>query len=219
MPLTINLLHEEQFLLQQRKRDPLKLGFYALGAVAMLFFLYYAYRYASNSALRGNLRAKQADWAKQEPQAKAAATREAELNAKLQTADAIGRRMENRFYWGPMLEVLFKTVPPNVQLVNLTGTNEPKADKISVLLEGTVAGEVPRIAADQFRTALNERVAKQYPGATSTFRGLDDNATTVNVGGRALPTARFTIETIFAKPFAPPAETPKPEAAPRRKSS
>ena len=34
MPLTINLLHEEQFLLKQRKRDPLKLGLYALAGVA-----------------------------------------------------------------------------------------------------------------------------------------------------------------------------------------
>ena len=218
MPLTINLLHEQQFLLQQRKRDPLKLGFYALGAVAMLFFLYYAYRYAANSSLKGDLRARQADWAKQEPQAKAAAAREAELNAKLVMADAVGKRIENRFYWAPVFDLLLKTVPPNVQIVNLTGTNEPKSDKISVLLEGVVAGEVPRIAADQFRTVLNERLAKQYPGATSSFRGLDDTAATVNVGGRALPTARFTIETAFSKPHAAPAETPAPET-PRRKKS
>ena len=110
-------------------------------------------------------------------------------------------------------------MPPNVQIVNLTGSNEPKADKINVLLEGMVAGEVPRIAADQFRTAFNERLTKQYPGATSSFRGLDDTSSTVQVGGRTLPTARFTIETVFPKPFAAPAESPKPEVAPRRKSS
>ena len=218
MPLTINLLHEEQFLVQQRKRDPLKLGFYALGAVAMLFFLFYAYRYAANSSLRGDLRARQAEWAKQEPAAKAAAAREAELTAKLQAADAVGKRMENRFYWAPLLDVLFKTVPPNVQIVNLTGSNEPKSDKISVLVEGIIAGEVPRIAADQFRTGLNDRMAKQYPGATSTFRGLDDTASTVPVAGRALPTARFTIEVVFPKPHAQPADSPAPEA-PRRKKS
>ena len=215
MPLTINLLHEEQFLLQQRKRDPLKLGFYALGAVAMLFFLYYAYRYASSGSLRSELRDQQAEWAKQEPLAKAATTRETDLSAKLAEANAVTRRMENRFYWAPVLDVLLKTVPPNVQVVNLTGTNDPKADKTSVLLEGIVAGEVPRIAADQFRTLLNERLAKQYPGATSTFRGLDDTTATVNVNGRALPTARFTIESLFAKPNAAPAPTPAPE--PRRK--
>ena len=218
MPLTINLLHEQQFLLQQRKRDPLKLGFYALGAVAMLFFLFYAYRLASNSSLRGDLRVRQAEWAKQEPAAKAAAAREAELNAKLQSAEAVGKRMENRFYWAPVLDVLFKTVPPNVQIVNLTGTNDAKSDKITVLLEGTVAGEVPRIAADQFRTVLNDRMAKQYPGASSSFRGLEDNASTVQVGGRALPTARLTIEKLLAKPPAPPAANPPPEASRRKKS-
>ncbi len=218
MPLTINLLHEEQFLVQQRKRDPLKLGFYALGAVAMLFFLYYAYRYASNGSQRGALRARQVEWAKEEPKAKAAAAREAELTTKLQMADAVGKRMENRFYWAPLLDVLFRTVPPNVQIVSLTGSNEPKADKISVLVEGVVAGEVPRIAADQFRTLLNERVAKQYPGAASSFRGLDDTASTVNVAGRTLPTARFTIEVVFNKPHAQAADSPAPEA-PRRKKS
>ena len=160
---------------------------------------------------------RQAEWARQEPAAKAAATREAELSAKLASADALGKRIENRFYWAPVLDVLLKTVPPNVQIVNLTGTNDPKADKISVLLEGVVAGEVPRIAADRFRTTLNEQLARQFPGAISTFRGLEDNASSVNVGGRALPTARFTIETIFTKPHATPAETPAPE--PRRKRS
>ena len=217
MPLTINLLHEEQYLLQQRKRDPLKLGFYALGAVAMLFFLYYAYRYASSSSLRSDLASRQADWAKQEPAAKAAATREAELSAKLLSAEAVTKRIENRFYWAPVLDSLLKAVPPNVQLVNLTGSNDPKSDKISLLFEGIVAGEVPRIAADQFRTALNERLAKQFPGATSVFRGLDDTSSSVNVGGRPLPTARFTIETNFTKLRATPTETPAPE--PRRKRS
>lgn len=216
MPLTINLLHEEQFLLQQRKRDPLKLGFYALGAVAMLFFLYYAYRYAHTSSVRGDLRAKQADWAKEEPKAKAAATRETELSAQLTEAAAVSKRIENRFYWAPVLDVLLKTVPPNVQIVNLTGNNDPKADKITVLLEGIVAGEVPRIVADQFRTLLNDRLAKSYPGATSVFRGLDDTTSTVNVAGRPMPTARFTIEATFNKPHAIPEATPAPERRPRQ---
>ena len=211
MPLTINLLHEEQFLLQQRKRDPLKLGFYALGAVAMLFFLYYAFRYASSGSIRSELRAKQAEWAKEEPKAKNAAARETELSAKLTAADAVSKRIENRFYWAPVLDVLLKTVPPNVQIVSLTGNNDSKADKVTVLLEGIVAGEVPRIAADQFRTLLTERLAKQYPGATGTFRSLDDTAATVNVGGRALPTARFTIEATFTKSHAGPGATPAPE--------
>ena len=183
----------------------------------MLFFLYYAYRYASTSSARSQLRDRQAEWAKQEPAAKAAAAREAELSAKLTEADALTRRIENRFYWAPLLDGLLKAVPPNVQIANLTGTNEAKTDKVTVLLEGIVAGEVPRIAADQFRTQFNERLAKQYPGATTTFRGLDDTTSTVNVGGRALPTARFTIEASFAKPNAVPAATPTPE--PRRKRS
>ena len=210
MPLTINLLHEQQFLRKQSKRDPLKLGFYALGAVAALFFLYHAYRYAATSSVRHDLQAKEAEWAKQEPAAKAAATRETELNAKLATAEAVSRRIEGRFYWAPVLDVVLKTVPPNVQIVNFTGTNDPKGDKISLLFEGIVAGEVPRIAADQFRGQLNERLARQFQNVASSFRGLDDTASAVTVGGRSLPTARFTIEFTLTKPNAVPAETPAP---------
>ena len=115
------------------------------------------------AACAANLRNKQAEWAKQEPAAKAAATREAELSAKLLEADAVTKRIENRFYWAPVLDVLLKTVPPNVQIVNLTGNNDPKSDKISVLLEGIVAGDVPRIAADQFRTTLNDADGQAVP--------------------------------------------------------
>ena len=80
MPLTINLLHEEQFRRKQSKRDPLKLGLYALAGVAALFVLYYLVRLAGSSTVMNDMRAHEADWAKQQPLAAAAAKRETETD-------------------------------------------------------------------------------------------------------------------------------------------
>ncbi len=211
MPLTINLLHEEQYLLKQRKRDPLKLGLYALAGVAALFVMYYGWRLLSSTTLDGQLKARQAEWAKQEPAAKGAETQEKELTAQVAAADVVGKRIDNRFYWAPLLETLLRSVPANVQIVNLNGTNELKNDKATLTLEGIVAGEVPRLAADKFREALTVTLGKKYQGVEASFRSLDDTATPVNVNGKPSPTARFTIEIKMNKPSAVPAATPAPE--------
>ena len=211
MPLTINLLHEEQFLSQQRKRDPLKLGLYALAGVAALFVMYYGWRLVSSRVIDSQLRARQAEWAKQEPAATAAQTQEKELNAQVAAADVVSKRIDNRFYWAPLLETLVRSVPPNVQIVNFTGSNEQKNEKITFTLEGIVAGDVPRLAADKFRTALTESLNRKYQGVETSFRGLDDSATPVNLNGKPSPTAHFSIEIKLNKPAAAPAATPAPE--------
>ena len=211
MPLTINLLHEEQFLLKQRKRDPLKLGLYALAGVAALFVMYYGWRLLSSRVLDGQLQAREAEWAKQEPAAKAAAAQEKDLTSQIAAADVIGKRIDNRFYWAPLLETLLKSVPANVQIVSLNGNNEARNDKATLTLEGLVAGDVPRLAADKFRTALNDSLGKKYQGVETSFRGLDETATPVNLNGKASPTAHFTIEVKVNKPSAVPAPTPAPE--------
>ncbi len=211
MPLTINLLHEEQYLSKQRKRDPLKLGLYALGGVAALFILYYVVRLAGHGVIMRDVHAHEADWAKQEPLAAAAAKRDAELTTHIAAAAAINNRIANRFYWAPVVEVLSRNVPPNVQLTGFTGTNDPKMDKVSMVLEGIAAGEVPRFAAEQFRTSFGERLGKAYKNVTTTFRSLDDTASSVAVNGKTLPTARFSIDVVFDRPSALPAPTPIPE--------
>ena len=211
MPLTINLLHEEQFLLKQRKRDPLKLGLYALAGVAALFVMYYGWCLLSSRVLDGQLQAREAEWAKEEPKAKAAEAQEKDLTAQIAAADLVGKRIDNRFYWAPLLETLLKSVPPNVQIVSLNGTNEPRNDKATVTLEGIVAADVPRLAADKFRTALNDSIGKRFQGVDTSFRGLDDTATPVNLNGKPSPTAHFTIEIKLNKPSATPAPTLAPE--------
>lgn len=216
MPLTINLLHEEQSLLKQRQRDPLKLGLYALAGVAALFVLYYGVRFAQSNVLAGQLRQRKAEWAKESPAAKAAEAQEKESSGQVGAAELVGKRIDGRFYFAPVLETLLKAIPPQVQIINLTGTNDAHADKITLVLEGIVAGDVPRLAADRFRGDLTAALAKNYQAVETSFRGLEENATSVNVGGRPSPTARFTIEIKMTKPGAKPAETPAPASTRRR---
>ena len=216
MPLTINLLHEEQYLLQQRKRDPLKLGLYALAGVASLFVMYYGWRFVSSSALSAQVHAREAEWSKQEPAASAAAAQEKDVTAQVSAADVVGKRVENRVYWAPLLETLIKAVPGNVQLIGFTGENEAKTDFMRLTIEGVVAGDVPRLAADHFRTGLTDSLGKHYQGVITSFRSLEDAAAPVSLNGKQTPTAHFTIEVLMNKPNAAPAATPVPE---RRKRS
>ncbi len=216
MPLTINLLHEEQYLLQQRKRDPLKLGLYALAGVAALFVMYYGWRLISSTALNQQVKARETEWAKQEPAANAATAQEKEVSAKIAAAEVIGRRVEGRSYWAPLLGTILKFVPPNVQLVNFGGENEAGTDHLRIGIEGIVAGDVPRLTADQFRTALNDNLSKHYQGVSSTFRSLDDAPTPVVLNGKSISTAHFTIDVQINKPGATATPAPAPE---RRKHS
>ena len=135
MPLTLNLLHEEQKQLQARQRDPLKLGLLGLVGIALLFMGYYAYRLIGANALDGQLHARQAEWARQEPLSRAALAQETELNLTLSAAAAVTKRIEGRFYWAPLLETLQRVVPPGVQILSLSGNNEKKEEKVREMNE------------------------------------------------------------------------------------
>ena len=211
MPLTINLLHEEQFLLKQRKRDPLKLGLYALAGVAALFVMYYGWRLLSSATLDGQLKARQAEWAKQEPAARAAEAQEKELTAQVAAADVVSKRVENRFYWAPLLETVVKSIPPTCSSSASTAPTSKRAKRSRSCSKASWPGDVPRLAADKFRTALTESLGKKYQGAETSFRGLDETATSVNLGGKPTATAHFTIEVKLNKSSAAPAAAPAPE--------
>jgi hypothetical protein len=194
MPLTINLLHEEQALVKQRKRDPLKLGLYALGGVAALFVAYYAYRLIGSSEISGELKARQAEWARQAPKEDAAEAQDKIFNEKLSVANLVSQRIDNRFYWAPLLAHLQRTVTPNVQIIRFSGSSDPKDEKVTISLDGLAAGPVPRAAAEQFRTTLNDTLGRSYKGAAATFLSLDETASSVTLNSKQMPTARFTIE-------------------------
>lgn len=210
MPLTLNLLHEEQKQLQARQRDPLKLGLLGLVGIGLLFMGYYAIRLMGSTALSARLRDRQAEWAKQEPLSNAALTREAELNLTLGAAKAVTKRIEGRFYWAPVLDTLQRAAPPSVQILTLLGNNDLNAEKVSLGVDGIAAGVEPRAAAEQFRIALAEALSKRFPGAVASFRSLEDSTGMATLGGKPLPTAKFSIDVTLKKTAAAVDPAPAP---------
>lgn len=205
MPLNINLLHEEQLLLQQRKRDPLKLGMLAICGVALLFVAYYGYRILGSNEILHDLRDRQHKWATQEPRAKAAAAQEEVLSAKLGQGKAVSQRIEGRFYWAPVLSLLVETVTPNVQILSFQGSSDTAssaADRVTITVEGIAADAEPRAAAEQFRQNLADRLGKLCKGATASFKSLDETKAAVTLAGRQVPAARFSIEVDLTRPDA-----------------
>lgn len=208
MPLTLNLLHEEQKQHQARQRDPLKLGVLGLVGIALLFMGYYAVRLIGSNALTSRLHARQAEWARQEPLSRAALTQEAELNLTLGAAASVTKRIEERFYWAPLLDTLQRMVPPGVQILSLSGNNDVSSEKVLLGLDGIAAGVEPRAAAEQFRIALADALSKKFPGAVSSFRSLEEATGLATLAGKPLPTAKFSIDITLKKTAAAPPPEP-----------
>lgn len=215
MALRINLYHEIQRQEVQRRRDPLRLGMYAMGAIALGFVLFYFYRLNSAREVNNRLGALRLEWAKLEPRAKLAKTHEDEITAQIKTRDALLARIENRIHWAPVIEDLVRTVPREVQVLRLGGelAVEPgKTDAIS--LTGLSGSAEPRKVAEELRKALEARLAGKFKNVSSSFKTLEDSEEAVMVGGRRMPVANFTLD-FQLNPAAPAA--PEPAAAPARK--
>lgn len=204
-PLRLNLLHEQHAAAAAAKRDPLKLGLYALGGAAALLAAYYGFRVISVGSLQRQLAAKQAEFAaKYEKPLKNADAREKELTVLVATGNALRGRTEGRFFWAPLLETVGRAVPRDVQLTGLSGSLESKekdaARVPSLTLEGISAGAEPRDVAERFRVALADALGKTYPGASASFRSLDDGEGTVTLDGKTLRTSKFTITVALRRP-------------------
>ena len=103
MALQFNLLHEELAEARQRKRDPLKLGLMALGALGAILFLYYGWNAYQTLQIRSQLRAAQGDWDVVEPKVTAAQKRADELRKIIDSTKVLDAIIDGRFYWAPFL--------------------------------------------------------------------------------------------------------------------
>jgi Tfp pilus assembly protein PilN len=208
MALHINLLHERLAARTQRERDPLKLGFLVVLAVAGVLAALHvtaSQRLSSASRDADSLRA---ELAKLKPLAADAAVRERELRSVLSGGDALARRSERRMFWGPLLEVIAAIVPREVQINVLNGGVSGAGDTVDVSLDGLAAGSEPRKVAEDFRLALRARVAAVYPGADAKFRVLEDEPGTVALDGQQWSMAHFVIRISFPHPKSRPDPAP-----------
>lgn len=212
MALTINLLHEQQKLERQKQLDPLKLGTYLIISIVAFFVAYYAFEYLTSQSTFGKRDDLRAQWAKKEKELSGIAQAEAEAKSAIALSTLLTYRIDNRFYWGPFLEALARQVPPEVQIVGLSGTNVRRSDTIVVTLDGLAAGPEPRAAAEKFRNTLIAGIGKSYERVSVTFRSLEESGGTAKVEENVYPTARFSLRVEFKKPLptSPPAATPAP---------
>ncbi len=224
MALHLNLLHEEILEQRQRQRDPLKIGVIILVGMGALLFLFYSWNAYRTLAIKKQLSAVEAEWAKVEPKITGAQKRAEELNGIIKTTGALDNYIEHRFFWAPFLEQVSHCVAPNTQLTSLEGTVLDDKQEVSVVIEGVAAGREPRSAAEDLRQMLGEQLGKGgYTDVKVEFKALEDLDTMVKVGGTNMMMAHYVLGLTF-KPakatepasLAPPAPSARPARDHRR---
>src|SRR5437764_3760954 len=222
MALQLNLLHEEILEQRQRQRDPLKIGMLVLASCGAVLFLYYAWNAYRTIEIKSRLSHITADWKKIEPEVTKAQKRSTELTNIINTTRVLDDYIDNRFFWGPLLERLSRCVPPNAQLTNLEGlvNDEEKGGSITVTIDGVAAAREPRSAAEDLRQMLLEQLGKSYHDVKVEFKTLEDVEGVANLGGTNVPTARYILSiTLNPNAAAKPAATPPPSRTKRRNES
>ena len=219
MALNLNLLHEEILEQRQRQRDPLKIGMMVLAGCGIVLFLYYAWNAYRAIEIKSRLSHVTADWKKIEPEVTKAQKRSAELTNIINTTRVLDDYIDNRFFWGPLLEKLSRCVPPNAQVTSLEGQvqDEDKGNLISVTIDGVAAAREPRSAAEDLRQMLLEQMGKSYHDVKAEFKALEDVETVANIGGTNVPMSHYILQLTFSpSEKAKPAATPAPTRIKRR---
>lgn len=219
MALQLNLLHEEIAEHRQRQRDPLKIGTFVLIAVTALMAIFYGWKAYQTLEIKSRLAAVQSDWAKVEPKVTAAQKRSAELNGIVNTTKVLDSMVDGRFYWGPFLQKLSRSVAPNAQLTSFDGSYNDEAKLITVTIDGIAAGREPRAAAEELRQLLIEQLNDSYGSVAVEFKTLEDLDTIVNVAGANMAMARFGLGVTFSPVKGAPSKagsTPAPARAPKK---
>ena len=196
MALHLNLNHELEKLRAERRRDPLKLTMIGLTFVAALFVVQYMWAMTKSTLVTRERDLKKREFTEKEPLAKAAAIEEEELKKKLGNSERFQARIEARFYWAPLLQLIVENVPGNVHLTRFSGdVGVDDSSKIQFKLEGLVAGTEPLTKAEEFRKSFSQVLEKKYLNVNVTIPQLDDSRTeTIPIEGKAVPTATFAIK-------------------------
>lgn len=218
MALHLNLFHEVQKQQALRRRDPLKLSLYGLGAVALCFAGYYFLQLGKQSSLASENKRVQAEQSALAPKAEQAQKRADEISAMLTTSKKLVERMDGRLYWAPLLETLTQAVPAEIQLTRLAGDAQSEGSKRCTLsIDGIAAGAEPRQVAEEFRRSIAEKFDGSFKGATATFRTLEDSPEVVKLNGHNAPTATFSINIQFQ--YAPTEQSAEAQAPVAKKGA
>jgi hypothetical protein len=214
MPIRINLLEAEQKAKLARQRDPIMLtvrlsvlGVLLVVCVSVILFAY-------ELALKAQLAGMESDWKPREPKIK---TNEQDIVTLLKLvakSDLVKAQVENRFLWGPQLELYKDVIPGTVQITRFVGrrlleTPAPApgakgpapgpVEVVKVTLEGMAEGGRPELVVYEFLTQLksSHRLAAQVEEIklVSLTKGGAMAARTPEGGVAPEPNnARFVIE-------------------------
>ena len=213
MPLKINLYHEVLRARHEEQYDPLRLSMLGLIVIVIGLAGYYLLALTGRNSVQNALAAKQHEYNTLQPKLKIATTEEESLSKELGLAQEVAKRIEERFYWGPVFEHIISVVPANVQIIKCSGDVAPDAGRrCQLTVEGLAAGDEPRRVAEELRVRLIERLGSSYLNVNASFRNLEDGTEKVTVGGTATPTAHFNIGINFLSK-ATPEPTPPPRKA------
>ncbi len=213
MAIRLNLYHEIQRTRKQQQYDPLKLSMIGLGVIMLGLAAYYFVAMGKTSTAVDALVGRKAEFDKLTPLAKIAKEREDALTKQIDLATLLTKRIEDRFYWGPVFEQVIACVPPHVQFTKCNaevGNELPR--RCQITLDGIAAGDEPRIVAEELRTAFLERLGQKFKHVTAGFKNLEDGIAPVNFFGKRMRTAIFSITIGFTSGEEPP----PPPAAPRQ---
>ena len=198
MALHLNLYHEVQKQKALQRRDPLKFAVMGLAVVAASFAGYYLLQLTSQRSVSNDLKRLEQEYATLSKKADESKKREEEASATIKVGDTLVKRMEQRFYWAPVLASIAQIVPPQVQLTKLAGdVSNDGAKRCTLTLDGIAAGEDPRKVAEDLRRSLSEQFSTRYKSVTSVFRSLEDSPETVSLQGKKVPTAIFGINVVM----------------------
>jgi uncharacterized protein YoaH (UPF0181 family) len=192
MSLYINLLHEEQSKIVERKRDPLKIGILSLLVVALCFCVYYLIRSADSNKLATEKNQLAAEYAKIYPQVESAKSAETNSNLAITSTEAMEKIINGRFYWGPLFSEIIAGTGAEIQITGFEGTLR-SADSVTFNLIGMSAGREPRAVAERFRQSMEDRLHKTYGLVSSQFVSLENTDTPLVISGKSFATANFSI--------------------------
>jgi Tfp pilus assembly protein PilN len=216
MALRINLYHEVLRTRKQQQYDPLKLAMMGVIIIAIVLVGWYVVELGSRSTAVSAYNRQKALLDELAPQEAAAKEQEASISQKIALVEKLAKRIEERFYWAPVFEDLATVVPPSVQITKLGAEISGEGlRKVQISMEGIAAGDEPRATAEDFRTALTERMSKKFKNAAANFKTLDEAAEAVSLDGRTLRTALFNITLSFTTGTEPPPPPPVRKRVPK----
>lgn len=216
MALRINLYHEIHRARKEERYDPLKISFICLGLVALGLAGIYLTKLSETSTVREEFAAHEAEMTKLGPQSAKAKLDEEIFKTQIQKAEALSNKIEKRFYWAPVMDLVGASIPKNVQITKFVGdvaTGDAAGRRVGLSIDGIAAGAQPRKVAEDLRLAIIESLSQKFKAPTAAFRTLDDSVEHVNLEGEDLPTALFSINISFTATGAEVA--PQPTTAQR----